>query len=94
MQSQYFNDFRFIFCYQNYLTKFVILRFSKSKRAEEIANNLLDIYTTFNAPTILQSDNGSEFVNLTIIELHNMWEADVKIVHGKPRHSLIQSSIK
>ncbi|XP_015375296.1 PREDICTED: uncharacterized protein LOC107169874 [Diuraphis noxia] len=53
----------------------------KSKRAEEIAYNLLDIYTTFGAPAILQSDNGREFVNSTITELHNMWE-DVKIVHG------------
>ncbi|XP_029348361.1 SCAN domain-containing protein 3-like [Acyrthosiphon pisum] len=65
----------------------------KSKRAEEIAYNLLDIYTTFGAPAILQSDNGREFVNSTITELHNMWE-DVKIVHGKPRHSQSQGSVE
>lgn len=93
MQSQHFNDFRFIFCYQDHLTKFVILRPLKSKRAEEIAYNLLDIYTTFGAPAILQSDNGREFVNSTITELHNMWE-DVKIVHGKPRHSQSQGSVE
>lgn len=39
MQSQHFNDLRFIFCYQDHLTKFVILRPLKSKRAEEIAYN-------------------------------------------------------
>jgi len=93
MQSQHFNDFRFIFCYQDHLTKFVILRPLKSKRAEEIAYNLLDIYTTFGAPAILQSDNGREFVNSTITELHNMWD-DVKIVHGKPRHSQSQGSVE
>ncbi|CAI6370936.1 unnamed protein product [Macrosiphum euphorbiae] len=65
----------------------------KSKRAEEIAYNLLDIYTTYGAPAILQSDNGREFVNSTITELHNMWE-DVKIVHGKPRHSQSQGSVE
>lgn len=39
------------------------------------------------------SDNGREFVNSTITELHNMWE-DVKIVHGKPRHSQSQGSVE
>lgn len=39
--------------YQNHLTKFVVLKPLTSKRAEEIAHNLLDIYTTFGAPVIL-----------------------------------------
>jgi len=53
------------------------------KRAEEVAYVLLDIFTTFGAPTILQSDNGREFVNKIINELCNMWE-DLKIIHEKP----------
>ncbi|XP_050532607.1 KRAB-A domain-containing protein 2-like [Daktulosphaira vitifoliae] len=93
MQSQNINGFRFILNYQDHLTKFVLLRALSSKRAEEIANNLLDIYTTFGAPVILHSDNGREFVNSIIIELHSMWP-DVKIVHGKPRHSQSQGSVK
>jgi len=39
--------------YQDYLTKFVILRPLKIKRAEEIAFNLMDIYTIFGALVIL-----------------------------------------
>ena len=79
--------------YQDHLTKFVVLKPLTSKRAEEIAHNLLDIYTTFGAPVILHSDNGREFVNSIITELHSMW-SDVKIVHGKPRHSQSQGSIE
>jgi len=65
----------------------------KTKLAEEVAYNLLNIYTTFGAPAILYSDNGREFVNKTINELHAMW-GDVKIVNGKPRHIQSQGSVE
>lgn len=52
-QSQSVNDFRFIMNYQEHLTKFVVLKPLKTKRAEEVAHNLLDICTTFGAPAIL-----------------------------------------
>jgi len=73
MQSQSINNYRFKMNYQDHLTKFVILKPLKTKRAEEIAYNLMEIYTTFGAPAILHSDNGREFVNSVINELHNMW---------------------
>ena len=41
--------------YQDHLTKFVILRRLKTKRAEEIAFNSMDIYTIFGALAILHS---------------------------------------
>jgi hypothetical protein len=49
--------------YQDHLTKFVLLRALQSKRAEEVAYQLTDIFLTFGAPCILRSDNGLEFVN-------------------------------
>jgi hypothetical protein len=56
--------------YQDHPTKFVLLRPLKSKCAEEIAFNLIDIYTTFGAPTIFHSDYRKEFVN-TVITVNN-----------------------
>jgi transposase InsO family protein len=47
---------------------------------------LLDIFTTFGAPYILQSDNGREYANKVVEELCSIWK-DLKIVHGKPCHS-------
>jgi transposase InsO family protein len=41
----------------------------------------------------LHSDNGREFSNRVISELCAMWK-DVKIVHGKPRHSQTQGSVE
>lgn len=93
MQSQADGEFRFIMVYQDHLTKFVQLRALKSKTAEEVANNILDIFCIFGAPVILQSDNGREFVNKIINDLKIMWPM-LKIVHGKPRHSQSQGSVE
>lgn len=93
MQSQPDNDFKFIFVYQDHLTKFVQLRALKSKRAEEVAYHLIDIFTIFGAPSVLQSDNGREFSNKIVEEACAMWP-DLKIVHGKPRHSQTQGSVE
>lgn len=93
MQAQPDGDYKFILIYQDYMTKFVLLRPLKYKRAEEVTYVLLGIFTTFGAPCILQSDNGREFVNRIIEELCSMW-SELKIVHGKPRHSQSQGSVE
>lgn len=93
MQSQPDGDYKFIMVYQDHLTKFCFLKSLKSKRMEEIAYNLLDIFTIIGAPTILHSDNGREFCNKVINELASVWD-DVKLVHGRPRHSQSQGSVE
>ena len=93
MQIQPDGDLKWIFVYQDHLTKFVQLRPVTSKRASEIAYQLLDIFSIFGAPSITQSDNGREFVNSVITELSAMWDG-LKIVHGKSRHSQSQGSVE
>lgn len=46
LQLQSDGEYKFIFVYQDHLTKFVTLRPLTSKRAEEVAFNLIDIFTT------------------------------------------------
>jgi len=92
IQTQPDGDYKFICVYQDHLTKFVI-RPLRHKSAEAVANVLLDIFTLFGTPAILQSDNGRKFVNKIISELCTMWK-DLKIVHGKPRHSQSQGSVE
>ena len=55
-------DFKYIMNYQDHFTKFIHLYPLKSKTAAEVAWHLLEIFLTFGAPSILQSDNGKEFV--------------------------------
>lgn len=63
MQSNPDGEFKFILNYQDHLTKFILLRALKSKRAEDVAYQLLCVFTTIGAPSVLQSDNGREFAN-------------------------------
>ncbi|GBL80571.1 SCAN domain-containing protein 3 [Araneus ventricosus] len=65
----------------------------RSKRAEEVAYNLVDIFSLIGAPSILQYDNGREFANNVVTSLKEFWPA-LKIVHGKPRHSQSQGSVE
>jgi hypothetical protein len=93
MQSQPDAQFRFILNYQDHLTKFVLLRPLQTKRAEEVASHVLDIFLTFGAPIFLHSENGREFVNNVITEFTALCPK-LKIVLGKPRHSQSRGSIE
>ena len=84
---------KWIMVHQGHLTKFCILRPLTSKRASEVAYQLLDIYLLLGAPSILQRDNGSEFTAQVITELEQMWP-DLVIVHGKTRHPQSQGSVE
>ena len=71
--------------YHDHLTKFCNIKPLASKKATEVAFNLIDVFTIFGAPHILQSDNGRAFTASVISELKLMWP-ELVIVHGKPRH--------
>lgn len=92
-QSQADGEYKFVLVYQDHLTKFCILKPLKTKRAEEVAHCLLDIFTLFGAPSVLQSDNGREFRNQTINSIKTMWP-ELNIIHGKLRHSQSQGSVE
>jgi len=79
-------------CHDN-LTKFCVLRALATKRATKVAFQLADIFLLVGAPSILQSDNGSEFTSYVITELTAVWP-DLKMVHGKPRHPRSQGSVE
>ena len=52
--------------YQDDLTKFEVLRALKTKRGEEVAYRVVDIFCLLGSPHILQSDNGREFAKKII----------------------------
>ena len=85
MQSSRNSRYNWILVAQCHLTKFVVLRPLTSKRAIEVAHQVLDIFLLLGAPAILQSDNGSEFTAKVLEELKSLWPT-LAMVHGKPRH--------
>lgn len=63
--------------------KFCVLGPLTTKRADEVATILLDIFLTFGASAILQSDNGREFFYADSAELSTPWPK-LKLVTGFP----------
>ncbi|XP_050300165.1 KRAB-A domain-containing protein 2-like [Anthonomus grandis grandis] len=85
MKTHSYSGYQFILVHQDKATKFIHLKALKSKEVDEIVRHLLDIYTTFGAPAILNSNQGREFIISIITELQRQWK-DIKMVHGKPLH--------
>ncbi|XP_037787715.1 uncharacterized protein LOC119583316 [Penaeus monodon] len=75
------------------LTKFCIVRPLQTKRAAEVAFQLVDIFLLMGAPAFLQSDNGLEFTSRVITELKEMWPS-LTMVPEKPRHPQSQGSVE
>ena len=86
--------YNFLIVYQDHLTKFVVLRPLQKKSADEVVNHLLDIFSLFGSPHILQSDNGREFKNVNLATMIRDKWPECKIVHGKPRHPQSQGSVE
>ncbi|XP_036624290.1 uncharacterized protein LOC118857932 [Trichosurus vulpecula] len=84
MQLNPDGEYKFIMSYQDHQTKLSFLRPLKSRRSEEVAHALLDIFTIIGAPSVLQSEHGRDFSSQIVSKLSLMW-SKLKIVHGKPR---------
>lgn len=92
-QSRPDGKYKFILVYQDNLTKYTLLRPLMSKQAIEVAKKIFLIFTDFGAPEILHSDNGKEFRNTVVQSLKKLWP-QLKLIHGKPRHSESQGSVE
>ncbi|KAK7101637.1 KRAB-A domain-containing protein 2-like [Littorina saxatilis] len=86
MQSMPSNGYKWIMVYQDHLTKFCVLRPIRSKRAVEVAAQLLDIFLVIGAPAILQNDNGTESTANIISELKDFWPTLVIFTGSRDIH--------
>ncbi len=66
------HEFNYIWICVDVLSRFVLLKPLQSKSAINSASLLCESITTFGVPKIIQSDQGSEFVNDTISELKKL----------------------
>ncbi|KAL8583081.1 hypothetical protein ACOMHN_051245 [Nucella lapillus] len=92
-QSMPDGNYKWLLVFQDHLTKFCVLCPLTSKRASEVAIQLVDVFCLFGAPVILQSDNGSEFTAGIIRELKSLWPT-LHLVNGKRRHPQRQGSVE
>ena len=78
------NGYKFILNYQDCLSKYIILRPLKTKTAAEVTDCLVSIFFEHGPPSILHTDNGTEFSNKTLMSwINELWKG-TKIVHGSP----------
>ncbi|MFI5421911.1 MAG: DDE-type integrase/transposase/recombinase, partial [Nitrososphaerales archaeon] len=70
----------FLFVLVDVHSRFVILRALPDKKMTTIARALIDIFTLFGFPRIIQSDNGTEFVNKLVQQVTEFIGIDHRLV--------------
>jgi transposase InsO family protein len=74
------NGYNYILVVVDVCTRFVFLRELRNKEANNIAKALLKIFCDVGFPKILQSDNGSEFVNSLLKEIITISKIDHRLI--------------
>ncbi|CAG8855262.1 19807_t:CDS:1, partial [Gigaspora margarita] len=87
------NKYRYICHAKDHFSKFCWSSPLTSKRAEEVAIALFNIFIIFGPPVILHTDNGKEFTASIIRQLISLWPG-IRIINGRPRHPESQGSIE
>jgi hypothetical protein len=93
MRSEPDGPYKWIMRFADHFSCFYFSAPLKTKSSSEVANALLPHLLTFGAPSILQCDNGTEFLKNTITLLNTLCP-ETKIVRGRPRHPRSQGLIE
>lgn len=87
-------EMRYILHYKDHMTKFTWLMPLPTKEAVEVARCLEIIWGVLGPPTILQSDNGKEFVARVIKDVCQKWSSTMIIRNGAPYHPQSQGLVE
>ena len=93
MTSHPDENFKWILHARDHFTKYSWTFPLTSKKADEVAEKLIEMFCSFGPAKILQSDNGKEFVAKVVTEISNLWPGLV-IIHGRPRHPQSQGCVE
>ena len=77
----------------DHFTKYHVLFALITKEPIEVAKSMKRFYFSyFGLPKIIQSDNGSEFIDMIIKAVIVLWPGKAQIINGSPRHSQSQGN--
>jgi len=93
MRSRPDCEYKYIVHAKDHFTRFSWAAPLEKKEAIHVASFLFHVFTQFGPPTILQSDNGKEFVAQIIHDLVALWP-ETRIINGRPRHPQSQGLIE
>jgi hypothetical protein len=81
------NGYSYFLVVVDLFTSFCLTRPQKTKGAEETAQNLYTIFCEWGPPKVLQSDEGTEFVNKVLTEVGNLMGVELKVSTPHYKHS-------
>lgn len=95
MESKPDGRYKYIGHVVDHFSKFHIAFAMKTKGAHETAKKVAKyVFAFFGLPSIIHSDNGTEFVNDVISSLVAMWPGTAKFVNGNPGNSKCQGLVE
>ena len=95
MQSKPDHQFSFICHVLDDFSKLHLLFHLKTKPAKEVTQGLIErVFSVFGLPSILHSDNDSEFVNEILNSTIILWPGTCKIVNDSPGYSQSQGLVQ
>ena len=76
----------------NVFSKYCFTRSLTYKSASVVSTNLVELFYIFSPPKIIQSDNGKEYTNSTLLDVCSEWE----ILHkfSRARHPQSQEQVE
>ena len=86
------HDFKYILTVKDCFTKYCWLNSLESKEALPISRILSKIYHDHGPPKLLHTDNGSEFVNMTVKDVCSRY--NIRMKQGRPYHPQSQGQIE
>ena len=89
------DGFKWILHIVDHWSKFTFAFPLAQKSAKEVTSALEKwVFPFIGLPSIVQSDNGREFVNKLIEEVVASWPGSVQLVSGRPRHPQFQGLVE
>ena len=89
------NGYKWILHVVDHWSKFHFVFPLVCKSAKQVCDALGKwVFPIMGLPSILQSDNGREFVNKLIEEVVATWPGQVQLVSGRPRHPQSQGLVE
>ncbi|XP_033208402.1 zinc finger protein 708-like [Belonocnema kinseyi] len=73
MSADNTSPYKYLFVYEDRLSRYIVLKAMKSNDPKKIAMHLLDVITIIGLPHILQSGNGRNFSDQVVQELRSLW---------------------
>ena len=88
-------DYKYIGHVVDHFSKFHTLFPLTSKYGRECAEKFIERFVSiYGLPKIIQSDNGSEFVNTVMESVGIIWPGETSYIHGRPYHPQSQGLVE